>query len=393
MYLNFIDLIILISASQSLFLSIIIYFKYGKTTANKALALLLFFYALVLAEMILTDVQFFMVSPHLMLILFGTPFLLGPLHYLYAKYLIRSSERFRLKDGVHFILFIIYLIAVSPEILKSSTGLTQDFSILQGNSIPTQFLILNWLVMIQVVVYALMIIRVVKRYSRQIKDVFSSVEKIKLNWLTYLVILLSGVIILYIIENTLITGRVISNKYMVSSVIAGVYVYIIGYLVLFKSDVYTNPAFVNQIEQLNETENESGIGSKKYLKSGLSDEAAEEHLNILIKLMEDKKPYMDSELTLNKLAELISISPHHLSEVINKKLNQNFFDFVNSYRIEKVKEDLLNPQKQNYKLLSIALDAGFNSKSSFNTIFKRQTGMTPSEFKRRFNLPGFHSNK
>ncbi len=382
MYLNFIDIIILISASQSLFLSVIIFVKYGKTTANKALALLLFFYALVLTEMILTDIQMFVVEPHLMLVLIGTPFLLGPLHYLYARYLTRFSENFKLKDSLHFAVFAVYIIAVSPEIAKSQSQLIKDVSALDGNTIPIQFLILNWLVMIQVIIYALLTIGVVRKYSKQIKEVFSSIEKVKLDWLTYLMLLFSSGIVLYIIENMLITGGVISNKYALSSIVAGVYVYVLGYLVLFKSEVFTNADFVMQIEQIKIIEEENESGAKKYSKSGLSDEMADEYLSALMKLMDEEQPYLNSELTLNTLGDLISISPHHLSEVINKKLNQNFFDFINKYRIEKVKKELLNPRKKNYTLLSIALDAGFNSKSSFNTIFKKQTGMTPSEFRK-----------
>jgi len=70
--------------------------------------------------------------------------------------------------------------------------------------------------------------------------------------------------------------------------------------------------------------------------------------------------------------------------VINTRLQQNFFDFINHYRIEKVKKDLADPQKKNLKVLAIAFDAGFNSKSSFNAIFKRHTNLTPSEYRSQF---------
>ena len=99
--------------------------------------------------------------------------------------------------------------------------------------------------------------------------------------------------------------------------------------------------------------------------------------------MEEKKPYTDSNLSLHQLAEMLDMTPHNLSEVINTGLNQNFFDFVNQYRVENVKRDVTDEQKGHLKLLSIALDAGFNSKSSFNAIFKKHTGMTPSEYREK----------
>jgi len=77
----------------------------------------------------------------------------------------------------------------------------------------------------------------------------------------------------------------------------------------------------------------------------------------------------------------LSVSLHNLSEVINGHLNQNFFDFVNSYRVEKVKQDLEDPDKLHFTLLALAMDAGFNSKSSFNSIFKKHTGLAPSVYR------------
>ena len=87
--------------------------------------------------------------------------------------------------------------------------------------------------------------------------------------------------------------------------------------------------------------------------------------------MKNKSPYIDSNLTLNKLAKILDITAHNLSEVINLHMKQNFFDFVNKYRVEKVKRDLVDPEKKHLTFLAIAFDAGFNSKSSFNVIFKK----------------------
>ena len=103
--------------------------------------------------------------------------------------------------------------------------------------------------------------------------------------------------------------------------------------------------------------------------------------------MVEKEPYIDSELTLNSLAEMLSISPHNLSEAINTQLDKSFFDFINFYRVERVKKDLLDPTNNHLKILAIAFDAGFNSKSSFNTIFKKHTNMTPGNTGKRKPVP------
>jgi len=91
---------------------------------------------------------------------------------------------------------------------------------------------------------------------------------------------------------------------------------------------------------------------------------------------------MRSTLTLQELADELSIASHQLSQVINDRLQKNFFDFINSYRVEEVQVRLLAPEAQNLTILAVALDSGFSSKSSFNTIFKKHTQMTPTEYKR-----------
>ena len=119
-------------------------------------------------------------------------------------------------------------------------------------------------------------------------------------------------------------------------------------------------------------------GQTKYQRSGLKPDALNQHHQKLLEFMDTKKPYLEPKLNLGDLAKQLEISPNQLSQVINQKEQANFHDFVNRYRIE----EFINQAKQNrqYSLLAIALDSGFNSKSSFNSVFKKQKGMTPSAF-------------
>src|SRR5690625_577176 len=98
--------------------------------------------------------------------------------------------------------------------------------------------------------------------------------------------------------------------------------------------------------------------------------------------MKANKPYLESDLTLPKLAEELDLSTHHLSQVINEMHGKNFFNFINKYRVAEVKRKIQDPEFQNYSLLGIAYESGFNSKSAFNRVFKNVTGMTPSEYRR-----------
>ncbi|PQJ80148.1 helix-turn-helix domain-containing protein [Polaribacter porphyrae] len=106
-------------------------------------------------------------------------------------------------------------------------------------------------------------------------------------------------------------------------------------------------------------------------------------LIVLEQFMNDEKPFLNPSLTIRKLASAIEMNSRDLSVLINQHLNQHFFDFVNEYRIEEAKSILKNPKKKAFTILEILYEVGFNSKSSFNTAFKKHTGLTPTQFRKK----------
>ena len=119
----------------------------------------------------------------------------------------------------------------------------------------------------------------------------------------------------------------------------------------------------------------------KYEKSGLKNTDARKYLDRLLKYMEEKKPYLDVDLSIHDVSDELGIPRHYLTQVINGILGKNFYTFINEYRIDEVKKLLSDRDYSKYTLTAIAYEAGFNSKSSFNSVFKSATGMTPSQFK------------
>jgi AraC-like DNA-binding protein len=124
---------------------------------------------------------------------------------------------------------------------------------------------------------------------------------------------------------------------------------------------------------------------KKYEKSTLTPERSERYLDKLLHFMEKEKPYSEGDLTVQRLAEKLSIPAPHLSQTINERLGQTFSDFINSYRVEEAKRKLLDPALKHLSVLGISEEVGFTSKSSFNSVFKKYTNMTPSEFRNAGN--------
>ncbi|HEY8734249.1 MAG TPA: helix-turn-helix domain-containing protein, partial [Puia sp.] len=104
---------------------------------------------------------------------------------------------------------------------------------------------------------------------------------------------------------------------------------------------------------------------------------------LALNYMQDKKPYLEPELNLEQLASQLFIKPKLLSQAINEILGQNFYDFINRHRIEEAARLLTNPKDKKITILEVLYEVGFNSKSSFNTLFKKYTGLTPTEFRRK----------
>jgi ligand-binding sensor domain-containing protein/AraC-like DNA-binding protein len=121
----------------------------------------------------------------------------------------------------------------------------------------------------------------------------------------------------------------------------------------------------------------------KYLRSSLTLQKSRQHLNKLLKIMKEDKPFLDPEMSLQKLSDRVGISKEDLSQVVNEQLEKNFKHFLNEYRVEEAKEKLVDPKEQDFVLMKIAFDVGFNSKSVFNASFKKVTGLTPSQYRKK----------
>ena len=98
--------------------------------------------------------------------------------------------------------------------------------------------------------------------------------------------------------------------------------------------------------------------------------------------MQKQKVFLDPEITIDKLAGMVNTNRHFLSQVLNERAGQSFYDYINQYRVDEAKRLLRAPEYSNQKIASIAYDAGFNSLSAFNEVFKKVTGATPSQFKK-----------
>jgi AraC-like DNA-binding protein len=218
------------------------------------------------------------------------------------------------------------------------------------------------------IAYLVLSIYVLHLYSKKIADEFSYTEEVNLKWLWAVVMGLS-VISLFIIIGLLINDffGFVSHDFkatMIYSAFALLPFYFA--FIAIRQKILYSPELP---------------APKKYEDSTLDTHQSKNYSVQLIALMERDKPFMDGRLTINDLAAKMNVPPKHLSQVINENFNQNFFTYINYHRVEEAKLRIRDNKYNHLKLISIGIDCGFNTKSSFNSTFKKFTGLTPSKFK------------
>ena len=129
--------------------------------------------------------------------------------------------------------------------------------------------------------------------------------------------------------------------------------------------------------------NSNNQPKSKSIRAGLSEQKKNEIISKIVVLMERDKLYQETELTLQDLAGKIQAPTYQVSQALNEGMKKNFYDLVNGYRVEEAKNLLLDPKSINYTILSVGFEAGFNSKTTFNTVFKKFTGLTPTDFRQK----------
>lgn len=215
------------------------------------------------------------------------------------------------------------------------------------------------------------------KHRARIENEFSYHEKVTLSWLRHWILLeIIGFWISFLIVwagEFEWVGFLFSFKVIAIVIIFNIVV--IGFFGIRQRAIFTNIPVANPPKE--ETNTKS-----KYEKSAVPDNVLDELTNRLEELMNNDKPYLNPKLDIDSLAQMADTRKHYLSQALNDQLKINFYDYVNGFRVEEFKNRSIDPSNSHLSILGIALDCGFNSKSSFNSIFKKREGLTPSEFKK-----------
>lgn len=313
------------------------------------------------------EVEIWKQYPHLFLLPDIPLFLYGPLFFLYVRRLMGAEELKGWRLWLHFVPAVMHFAILAFYLLETRAEYLQR--LMAGNLIELPYIV--WASLAHIAFYlgrAYLLYRTnVHKEARQQRFMFG---RGYLNtffilaaacWLSWLYAVLS--------QNFSALPEVSFFNYNIAWVALSFSSFILAYFAMSQPEVFKkDPA------------------EGRYEGSTLTARQLDQFEKELAALMDGAKPYLEPQLSRQQLAQQLGLPPKGLSRLINERFGQNFSDFVNSYRVAEFKRLAGRQDNQHLTLLALAFEAGFNSKTTFNTAFKKQTGLTPAEYKQRLEL-------
>ena len=307
------------------------------------------------------------------------PLTFGPFLFLYTKYLLYRRWFFKNRDFLHFVPFIVFTFLYFSFFREKLSFDTHKLLLTDGYVVAR--LLYSFAFLGSVSYYTFLTLQILQRHRKRLQDRFSFLsESNELNWLYVLTAIFS---LTYFVYFALGLYNVVTNQaYFDIAYTSDIFLTILAFSVSYFGikQPYLFKVVPEEKEDYNESR-ESNEQKEKYKNSNLSEEQKEEYIEHIYSFMQTERPFLNAELTVQDLSKQLNISRHHLTEILNNDIGKNFFTFVNEYRVEEVKRRLLDERFEHLTIVAIAFESGFNSKSTFNSIFKQNTGSTPSQWK------------
>lgn len=364
--------IFLFAAIQGIFVATVLFFvKRKEFKGNALLALLIFLFSVTLIEYVLYWTGYIYYFPHVMNLSDGFPFLFGVILYFYFEKIFEGHQLNK-HDYIHLIPFALYLIYLMPRYLSEAE--VKQLWMLGKPAMPSLFAWpvplrnLQWLSWVKIVHMLGYLLLIFKRFGIQSK---SNPEITK--WFNWLTGLFAGFIFSYTSYFVLVRFSFFNQEWD----------YLISFSMMFTIYFIAWFGYLQPRVFSGFTLSESVALSGKYKNAELPEDVSSEIVSLLDNLMTTKFLYRESDLRLEKLANETGTSRHYLSQVINNKLGMNYFEYINSLRIAEAMILLKDSNQSKLTIIEIAYQVGFNNKVSFNAAFKKQTGLTPTEYRKQ----------
>jgi AraC-like DNA-binding protein len=389
--LPWIQVAALLAALQGLLLTGVLIAHRKNRTANRLLSALMLSFSIYLASSVYFYAGLMQVYPHFFGIGYQMPLLFGPLVYLYAVAASDRSWQFRPRDALHFVPLAVSVLVPFDIYMMSGAEKIALYERMEQGEVPTVLVLLDPMRYVSGIGYSVATVLHLRRHRRRVEDSYSNTARVNLVWLLWLA---GAAAAIWLLATTLaITdfGARLNDGHVTLAM--ALLVYAIGYMGLRQPEVfrYETAEYAvpprppmplgMEVAPAPVSTPEAETPTTRYERSGLSDAESVRLESELLAVMERERPWANSELTLSELAALLNSTPHKVSEILNARIGQSFYDFVNGYRVRDVQRRIQAGEARTRKMLALALDAGFASKSTFNEAFKKHTLQTPSDFR------------
>ncbi|MCH7523416.1 MAG: AraC family transcriptional regulator [Bacteroidetes bacterium] len=303
----------------------------------------------------------------------NTASLIAPVLYLYVRTLAYKITKLKWSDLIHLLMYTVLVVwsFFDYHLLPSNEQLTILTTGVGLNELLMKIIVA--MMFSQFLIYLILTIRLIIRYRKLVRENYSEDSKVNSSWLSQIVVVFLIIALLAVIEN------VIESNFSSETYENTLLIIFFGYLVFINWIIFKALKVPQLFQGI-----DKDVELAKEMDQGTLTEADKRILNKLNEYMLNEKPYLNSTLTLRQLAKNIELSSRELSILINNHLNQNFFDYVNTFRIENTKQKLIDFAYKDHTVLELMYDSGFNSKSSFNTAFRKVTGLVPTAYRHKY---------
>jgi len=363
MTMNFFLILLIATTIQgSLLVFSLLTSKHSNKTANYLLSGLIALFSYYALVKILSNTNEILNYPHLIRTYRPIFVLACPAIYFYCKALTTPDFRFTYIDSLHVVPFGMYTLIMLPFFFSDPATKVASLSL--------QPFTLSWMIergfwVIIFLFYFGFSFRTIHYHQQHIKDIFSNLEKVKLDWLRNLLLVFGIIWTMALLRFLTAYGKVgYENKFMVPILLC-LTIFLIGWYALRQPEIFSDrwDRLIREndwksipLVSMEKDHHEQTARSKqqpKYEYSNLSERDIAKHKDNLIRYLEQKKPYTDPDLKLQNLSEHLGIPSYQLSQIINTELQRNYYDLINSFRIEEAKQRLIDPQHQHTTILAI----------------------------------------
>ena len=357
--------ILVLGAFPGIIFAAIKIFNKSEDISNRILGAAIFFYSSMLFLVFLGKSSYLSYSKEFITVANSFISVSWPLFYLYIQLITGAADKILKKHSVHALPFAGYIIFFVIPVLTLS-------------DLPDLFFRISFIYSLAVSSgYSLLMLVNIVSYRKKLLQFSSQESEAKISWLKYSVLIwlfIDGLQLVFVPMRSYLLSCCpfieLIHEFVLNAVSVS-WIYLFAYFAMSHPDIFSRSKKMTE-----------SLKEEKASPAAINDDYAEIIASRIEKIMTEQKPYLNLDINIAMLGEMINVQPYLLGRYINARLGKNFMTYINELRVQEVISKFKNPEFDDKTILEISLQSGFRTKSAFNGFFKRSTGMTPLEYRK-----------